>query len=398
MFRPSKLLSGLLSSLFAGLVLACASGFALAQNTIKVGWLSSLTGPLSSAAIAENQGVQLAVDEINAAGGIGGRKIELLTRDTSGDPTKAVNLAQQLAFSEKVHFIIGPVNSGEGLATTPIIARAGVPNLIIGAVDELIDPVKYPRAFRVINTNKQWISTGNDYALKVLKKSKVAVIGDTTGYGTSSAKTAQELLEAAGVKPVYTVLLDPNKTDLTDELAKARAAGADVVMPWSAATGLLGRLLNARGDMGWNVPIVGHPAVMAPQIRKLLNKPEYWEQTYASGYASTTYGSDGKLPPATQQLVDKVRPKLASGGEIDILFWWVAMGYDTVKIIEHAIKSANGTDPAAIQKVLESTGEFRGVYATYSWSATQRNGFPDSNMAVNVANTFKDGSFKLAPR
>jgi branched-chain amino acid transport system substrate-binding protein len=398
MFRPSKLLPGFLSSVFAGLALACASGFALAQNTIKVGWLSSLTGPLSSAAIAENQGVQLAVDEINAAGGIGGRKIELLTRDTSGDPTKAVNLAQQLAFSEKVHFIIGPVNSGEGLATTPIIARAGVPNLIIGAVDELIDPVKYPRAFRVINTNKQWISTGNDYALKVLKRSKVAVIGDTTGYGTSSAKTAQELLEAAGVKPVYTVLLDPNKTDLTDELAKARAAGADVVMPWSAATGLLGRLLNARGDMGWNVPVVGHPAVMAPQIRKLLNKPEYWEQTYASGYASTTYGADGKLPPATQQLVDKVRPKLASGGEIDILFWWVAMGYDTVKIIEHAIKSANGTDPAAIQKVLESTGEFRGVYATYSWSATQRNGFPDSNMAVNVANTFKDGSFKLAPR
>jgi len=398
MFRPSKLLPGFLSSVFAGLALACASGFALAQNTIKVGWLSSLTGPLSSAAIAENQGVQLAVDEINAAGGIGGRKIELLTRDTSGDPTKAVNLAQQLAFSEKVHFIIGPVNSGEGLATTPIIARAGVPNLIIGAVDELIDPVKYPRAFRVINTNKQWISTGNDYALKVLKRSKVAVIGDTTGYGTSSAKTAQELLEAAGVKPVYTVLLDPNKTDLTDELAKARAAGADVVMPWSAATGLLGRLLNARGDMGWNVPVVGHPAVMAPQIRKLLNKPEYWEQTFASGYASTTYGSDGKLPPATQQLVDKVRPKLANGGEIDILFWWVAMGYDTVKIIEHAIKSANGTDPAAIQKVLESTGEFRGVYATYSWSATQRNGFPDSNMAVNVANTFKDGSFKLAPR
>ena len=156
------------------------------------------------------------------------------------------------------------------------------------ALDELIDPVKYPRAFRVINTNKQWISTGNDYALKVLKKSKVAVIGDTTGYGTSSAKTAQELLEAAGVKPVYTVLLDPNKTDLSDELAKARAAGADVLMPWSAATGLLGRLLNARGDMGWNVPVVGHPAVMAPQIRKLLTKPEYWEQTFASGYASTT--------------------------------------------------------------------------------------------------------------
>ncbi len=379
-----------------GAALLAAASVTWAQP-IKVGWLSSLTGPLSSAALAENQGVQLAVEEINKAGGILGRPIELLTRDTAGDPTKAVNFAQQLAFSDKVQFVIGPVNSGEGLAATPIIARAGVPNLVIGAIDELIDPVKYPRAFRVINTNRQWISTANDYALKVLKKSKVAVIADTSGYGTASAKTAIELLEKAGVKPVYSVLIDPNKTDLTDEMAKARAAGADIVMPWSAATGLLGRLLNARGEMGWNVPVVGHPSLMAAQIRKLLNKPEYWEGAYAAGYLSTTYGADGKLPERTQALVDKVRQKLG-GGEIDVLFWWVAMGYDTVKIIEDAIKTAGSTDGAAIQKVLENTREFKGVYATYSWSATERNGFPDSNMAVNPANTFKDGSFKLAPR
>lgn len=390
-------LTKLSSKLSVAAVLSAVVLSAGAAEPIKVGWLSSLTGPLSSAAQAENQGVQFAVDEINKAGGINGRPIELLTRDTAGDPTKAVNFAQQLAFSDKVHFIIGPVNSGEGLATTPIVARAGIPNLVIGAVDELIDPAKYPRAFRVINTNKQWISTANEYALNVLKKRKVAVIGDTSGYGTSSAKTATELLKAAGIEPVYSVLIDPNKTDLTDEMAKARAAGADIIMPWSAATGLLGRLLNARGEMGWKVPVVGHPALMASQIRKLLNKPEYWEETYASGYQSTTYGADGKLPAQTQALVDKVRPKFGNG-ELDILFWWVAMGYDTVKLIEHAVKTAGGTDPAAIQKALENTRAFRGVYATYTWGPKARNGFPDSNMAVNAANTFKDGSFKLAPR
>ena len=288
----------------AALALSAAALAAGAAEPIKVGWLSSLTGPLSSAALAENQGVQFAVEEINKAGGINGRPIELLTRDTAGDPTKAVNYAQQLVFSDKVNFIIGPVNSGEGLATTPIVARAGIPNLVIGSVDELIDPVKYPRAFRVINTNQQWISTANDYVLNVLKKRKIAVIGDTSGYGTSSAKTATELLKKAGVEPVYSTLIDPNKTDLTDEMTKARAAGAEVVMPWSAATGLLGRLLNARGEMGWKVPVVGHPALMASQIRKLLNKPEYWEDTYASGYQSTTYGPDGKLPARTQALVD----------------------------------------------------------------------------------------------
>lgn len=382
--------------LSAAFALALAAAAASAAEPIRIGWLSSLTGPLSSAAQAENEGVQFAVDEINKAGGINGRPIELLTRDTAGDPTKAVNYAQQLAFSDKVHFIIGPVNSGEGLATTPIVARAGIPNLVIGTVDELTDPDKYPRAFRVINTNQQWISTANDYALNVLKKRKVAVIGDTSGYGTSSAKTATELLKKAGVEPVYSALIDPNKTDLTDEMSKARAAGADVVMPWSAATGLLGRLLNARGEMGWKVPVVGHPALMASQIRKLLNKPEYWQETYASGYQSTTYGADGKLPQRTQALVDKIRPKFGNG-ELDILFWWVAMGYDTVKLVEHAVKSAGGTDPAKIQQVLENTHGFQGVYATYTWGPKARNGFPDSNMAVNAANTFKDGSFKLAP-
>jgi branched-chain amino acid transport system substrate-binding protein len=393
MFCTTKMLT----KMSATLVLGAAALSAGAAEPIRIGWLSSLSGPLSSAAQAENEGVKLAVDEINKAGGINGRQIELLTRDTAGDPTKAVNFAQQLAFSDKVQFIIGPVNSGEGLATTPIVARAGIPNLVIGSVDALTDPVKYPRAFRVINTNEQWISTANDYVLKVLKKRKVAVIGDTSGYGTSSAKTATELLKAAGIEPVYSSLVDPNKTDLSDEMNKARAAGAEVVMPWSAATGLLARLLNARGEMGWKVPVVGHPALMASQIRKLLNKPEYWEDTYASGYKSTTYSPDGKLPERTQALVDKIRPKFGNG-ELDILFWWVAMGYDTVKVIEHAVKTAGGTDPAKIQKVLENTRAFPGVYATYTWGPKVRNGFPDSNMAVNVANTFKDGSFKLAPR
>ena len=384
---------------FQRVILLCFSLIAnasWAQSTIKIGWLSSLTGPLSSAAIAENQGVQFAVDEINAAGGVAGKKIELITRDTASDPTKAVNFAQQLAFSDKVNVIIGPVNSGESLATVGIIAKAGIPNLIIGTVDELTDPKKYPRAFRLINTNRQWIEAANAYVLGKLKKTKIAVIGDTSGYGTSSAKTALELLEKAGVKPVYSVLIDPNKTDLTDEMNKAKAAGAEVIMPWSAATGLVARILNTRGDMNWNVPVVGHSAIMAAPIRKLLNKPEYWENAFATGYVSTTYNSAGKLPESTQVLIDKMRPKLG-GGEIDFMFWWVALGYDTVKVIEHAIKKAGSTDPAAMQKALEETKEFKGVYATYSWNAEQRNGFPDHNIVMSTANTFKDGSFKPAP-
>ena len=380
------------------LCLLFAASSVFAQSPIRIGWLSSLTGPLSSAAIAENQGVQFAVDEINAAGGINGRKLELITRDTSGEPTKAVNLAKQLAFVDKVDFIIGPVNSGESLATVPVVAKAGIPNIVIGAIDELVDARKFPLAFRPINTNTQWIAAANNYALNVLKKKKIAVIGDTSGYGTASSRLAEGLLDKAGVKPVYSVLVDPNKTDLTDELNKAKAAGADVIMPWSAATGLLARLFNTRGDMGWDVPIVGHPAMMAPPVRPLLNKPDYLRNAFAAGYLSTTYDARGKLPARTQALMDKIRPKLGKGGEIDFMFWWVALGYDTVKIVEHAVKTAGSTDSAAIGKALENTRDFPGVYATYSWSKEDRNGFPDSDIVVNVAGSFKDGSYAAAGR
>lgn len=366
-----------------------------AADTIKIGWLSSLTGALSSAAIAENQGVQFAIEQINKAGGINGRQLELLTRDTVGDPTKAVNLATQLVHSDKVAFIIGPVNSGESLATVPVVARAGVPNIVISTVDELTDPAKYPRAFRVISTNEQWIRNANEYATKTLKKSKVAIIGDNTGYGVATSKKAAALLEAQGIKPVYSVVVDANKTSLTDEITKAREAGADVIMPWTAATGLLARVLNARGDMQWNVPVVGHPAIMGTPIKALLNSPSYWENTYSVGYASTTYDANGKLPESTQKLMDAIKPQL--GGKIDFTFWWVAMGYDAVKVIEHAIRTAGSTDPKAIQEALEKTQKLKGVYSpSYSFGPMERNGFPDAGIAINRASTFKDGSFERA--
>jgi branched-chain amino acid transport system substrate-binding protein len=169
MFRLQKYCS----RLSAAAVLGTAALSAFAADPIKVGWLSSLTGPLSSAALAENEGVKFAVEEINKAGGINGRPIELLTRDTAGDPDQGGELRAAAGLQrERSTSSSDQVNSGEGLAAAPIIARAGIPNLVIGAIDELIDPAKYPRAFRVINTNRQWISTANDYALNTLEEAQ----------------------------------------------------------------------------------------------------------------------------------------------------------------------------------------------------------------------------------
>src|SRR5271170_1265109 len=129
---------------------ALASGFpapAIANSEpIKIGYLPALTGPSSSTGVGINRGTELAVQEINAAGGIDGRQIELITRDTQSDPTKAVNGAAELTHGQKVSCVFGPVNSGESLAVVPLLARANTPQVHPCWVDALTDPQKYPRS------------------------------------------------------------------------------------------------------------------------------------------------------------------------------------------------------------------------------------------------------------
>ena len=115
-----------------------------ASEPIRIGYLPALTGASSSTGIAGNRGTVLAVNEINAAGGVNGRKLELIVRDTQSDPTKAVDAAAELTRKQHVLVISGPLNSGEALAATPLIARIGVPQLDPCWVDALIDVKEIP--------------------------------------------------------------------------------------------------------------------------------------------------------------------------------------------------------------------------------------------------------------
>src|SRR5918911_1031875 len=176
-------------------------GPAMAQTEpIRIGWLAAMTGASSAPAIGFNRGVLYAVETINAAGGVKGRKVEIVTRDTQGDPTKAVNATQEMISQAKVHAIWGPTNSGESLAVTPIMARAKMPNMHPCVVDSLIDPQKFPNAFRLAPSNTQWDDAVRNYCLAILKVKKVAVIGDTTGYGTAAVNASVAGLKKDGAE------------------------------------------------------------------------------------------------------------------------------------------------------------------------------------------------------
>ena len=257
-----------------------------------IGYLPALTGPSSSTGIGINRGIQLAVQEINAAGGIDGRQIELIVRDTQSDPTKAVNGAAELTHGEKVSVVFGPrqfrrVARGGAVARTRQHAAGSIPCW----VDSLTDPKKYPMCFRNAPTNQQIGAAANRYVVEVLKRKKVAVISDTTGYGTASVNAYVPMLKAKGAEVVYQGNVDAANPDLTPEILRMRSAGAEAIMPWSVNPGFLSRIINTRGQMQWDVPIVGQTTLGSGQTKALLEKPEYWAKVYPNNFRPVCYST-----------------------------------------------------------------------------------------------------------
>src|SRR6201991_708267 len=369
---------------------------AIAQSEpIKIGWLAAMTGPSSAPTVGFNRGVIFAVDAINAAGGVKGRKIEVITRDTQGDPTKAVNATQEMISQLKVHAIWGPVNSGEALATTPIMARAKMPDIHPCVVETLIDPTKFPNAFRMARSNSQWDDAVRNYALNILKVKKVAVIGDTTGYGVTAVGASVAAFKKDGAEVVYQANIDSTQPDMTPDMLRAKNARAEGIVVWSVSTGMEARMFNTRAAMNWDVAFVGHPSLSSGEIAGLVEKPANWKKVYAIGYKSCSYDASGKLPAKSQDLVDRLTK--ANVAINDTLLWWIAGGVDAIDLIAKAVAESGATDGEGIIKYWNTLSKYPGYFGNYTFSPTQHNGYLTEEIVMSEASTAKNGTFALAP-
>lgn len=365
-----------------------------ANEPIRIGSLEALTGPSSAPGIGYDRGVKYAAAKINAEGGIKGRMIELVTRDTQSDPTKAVNAVQDMISREKVHAIWGPTNSGEALATTPIMARFKMPNLHQCVVNTLIDTAKYPNAFRMAPSNQQWDDAVRNYCLNIVKAKKVAVVGDTTGYGTSAVNASVEAFKKDGAEVVYQAQIDATQPDVMPDMLRMRNGGAEAIVVWSVSTGMEARLFNARGTMGWDVPFVGHPAMGSGEIGGLVAKPEYWEKVYMIGYRSCSFDANGKLPEKTQAFLDGSNGALKTD---DTSLWWVVSGAVAVNLIADAVRATGSSDSADIIGWWNTLRGYETLFGHFTFTPEQHNGFPTAEIVMSRANSSHNGAFSLAP-
>jgi len=351
--------------LTASLVAAAAG--ANAQD-VKLGYNGDLSAsPSAQSGQAAVLGMEAAIADINASGGVLGKKLALVTRDDTSAPPKSIQNMSELIDSEKVSAVFGPTNSGNAMAWKHIANQKKVP--VIGNVSSGTDITKpmSPGAdnymFRVSMVDREQVSALMAYVKKNAAQSKVVgLMAETTGYGQGGLKDMEELAKVQDIKIAATERFGVGDTDMTSQLSKMKSAGVDTVVVWAQGT-----------------PIA--------QLVRSMEKINYFPLVLTSWAADniTFYDAAGKTlaekpifmrtvsetrTPAQQKLFDRVGPKLKAPGS----FSFALHGYDSVLLYAAAVKQANSFDGPAVRLALEDLKTpVQGVLKTYDKPLSKTN-------------------------
>src|SRR5919205_1196132 len=203
-------------------LLAVGATSARAADTVKVGALLAVTGPASFLGAPEARTLQMLVDDLNAQGGLGGKKIDLIVKDTGASPEKAISFAKQLIDEEKVLAILGPTTSGETMAIKNIAEEGKTLLLSCAAAEVIVQPV----AKHVFKTPQKdshaVIAIFNQ--MKKMGLKKVGVLSSNTGFGKAGKEQIEKLAPEHGIQIAANEVYDKAATDLTAEVTKLKAA------------------------------------------------------------------------------------------------------------------------------------------------------------------------------
>ncbi len=329
-----------------------------AQDAIKFGYTADQSGSgVAELGIAGRWGFEAAIEDINKAGGILGKKVVGVVRDDQGTPPKAIQTVQELIDSEKVQALVGPANSGNALAWLHIPQQKKIPVVVpIGTATEITtryakEPQNY--MFRVSMVDREQVSLLAAYAVKASKDKKIAVLADSTGYGQGGIKDATEVLALHGVKPVAVEKYGPKDTDMTSQLNKIKAAGADTVIIYGIADGAA-QVVRSMEKINYMPTTLGTWGNLSSLFPKMTGAKLSEHLIMA---ASTTEDTSDK----TKALGERVRKNFAAL----TCFPCAAQAYDSVMLLSAAMKQANSTDGEKVAAALENISGVQGVIKTY---------------------------------
>ena len=355
--------------LVVGSALVFSSVVAMAQQQpIKIGSVLSVTGPAAFLGDPQLKTFQLYIDDINAKGGVLGRKLQFIHYDDGSDANKANAFAKRLIEDDKVDIILGGSNTGSTMSMVPLVEKAQIPFISFAGAVVVIEPVK-KWVFKTPQTDRM----AAEKVFEDMKRkgiSRVALLSETSGFGQSGKKESEAIAGKYGITFVANETYGPKDTDISPQLTKIRnTAGVQAVFVFGFGQG---------------------PAIVTKNYRQLgITLPIY----HAHGVASDEFlklagpAAEGIRLPSPAQLVPELLPANDPQKPVVMAYekaykakyntdvsTFGGYAYDGLMIAVDAIKRAGGTDKAKVRDAIEATKGFVGTSGTFNMSPTDHMG------------------------
>ncbi|WP_454718999.1 ABC transporter substrate-binding protein [Caulobacter segnis] len=330
---------------------------------MKIGLITALSGQSARSGEAISRGLTIAIDEVNAAGGVlGGRKLELVRRDDESNPARGVTAARELIHREKVAVLFGGLDTPVARAIVPVATEAKVPFVVPWAAGTAIthngtDP---NFVFRVSAVDEEVDKAMVAYARQTFAAKRPGLILLNNPWGESNEKGLKAALAAVGSPLAGSEKFEASDVDVTAQLGRLRAAGADTLL-MVGTVGPSAQVVRSLDRMGWSVPVVSHWGPAGGRFGELAG-PNAGRVTFIQ-----TYSFAGPPSPIRDKVLTALKakyPDIKSPADVTPAVG-VANAYDAMRLTALALDKAGSTEGEAVRKGFAAIDRYDGLIKTY---------------------------------
>jgi branched-chain amino acid transport system substrate-binding protein len=323
----------------------------LSGPPIRMGMAGPLTGPNAAFGAQIKNGTEQAVEDINAAGGILGRRIVLSYGDDESDPKQGVSVANRFA-GEGVQFVIGHFNSGVTLPASEVYQANGILEITPSATNPKITERDMWNIFRTCGRDDQQGTFAGNYILALFRGRKIALVHDKTTYGQGLAEDTRRAIQKGGMREVLFEGVNVGDKDFSTLVSKIKASGADLVY-WGGLHTEGGLIVRQMRSQGIKAVFMAADGITTDEFASIGGP----------GVEGTlmTFSPDPRTQPAAKAVVERFRAKRFEPEA------YTLYSYAAVEVIKQAAEQARSLDPRKVAEIIKSGKRFRTVVGEFSY-------------------------------
>jgi branched-chain amino acid transport system substrate-binding protein len=365
---------------FVVLGLAWLPSFAQAGEPIRIGAIFSVTGPASFLGEPERNTAKMLEEDLNASGGLLGRKVEVIVYDDESDTTKAVTAVDRLIKRDRVVAIVGPSTSGSTLAIMPKIEEAQIPLISCAAAKKIVEPAQ------------KWVFKTPQSDLLAVKRifqhakqnglTRIAILTVSDAFGAAGREELKALAAPAGVVLVADEVFGPKDTDITAQLTRIKGTDAQAIVVWGTNPGPAVIARN-RVQLGIKLPLYMSHGVASKKFIELAGSENAEGILLPAGrlivadQVAKDHPQKAVLTSYIREYEGKFRQPVSTFG---------GHAWDAVMVVAHAIRNGKSAEPAAIRDALETIQRFYGTGGEFNFSRGDHNGLTqDAFVMVRIS-------------